>query len=243
MLSLEKQNRWRDAYRLSHPDWRPATEVFATYVRRELKPESRILDLGCGRGGLLEQLTHPLSRAMGIDPDYISLREHRLPRLPRAVALSDCLPIVAESFDIVTGSWLLEHLADPARTFSAASRVLQPGGAFIFITPNASHPIAWLNRIAGRLGWVQGQMVARIYGRAGDDTFSTFYRANTPAVIDGLARGAQLNLETLELIPDPSYLAFNRLLFNGMSAIDDRLPARRRIHIVGVARKPGSSQS
>lgn len=237
MLSLDAQNKWRDEYRKRHPGWRPATELFAEQVRENLRSHSRLLDVGCGRGGLVEQLEHPLSQTVGIDPDFFSLAEHRLGNFPRAVALSDHLPFVNDVFDIVTASWLLEHLVDPLRTFQAIGRVLRPGGVFIFITPNKRHPLTIANRFAGRLGSFQGRLVARLYGRAPEDTFSTFYRANTATELHDLTTSAGLVPESITMIADPSYVAFNRLLFHGMSAIDKRLPQDRQIHIVGVARK------
>ena len=65
MLSLDRQNKLREQYRQMHPTWRPATEVFADLVRAQLRPESRVLDVGCGRGGLVEQLEHPLPQVVG----------------------------------------------------------------------------------------------------------------------------------------------------------------------------------
>ncbi|MEZ4595238.1 MAG: class I SAM-dependent methyltransferase, partial [Chloroflexota bacterium] len=88
MLSLDRQNAWREAYRASHPGWQPATELYADLVRQQLTPEARVLDIGCGRGGLVEQLEHPRENVVGIDPDWLSLREHRL-NLTSAVAFSD----------------------------------------------------------------------------------------------------------------------------------------------------------
>ena len=237
MLSLEEQNKWREEYRRKHPEWRPATEVFAGLVRDNLQPDSRLLDVGCGRGGLLEQLHHPLSQSAGIDPDFVSLAEHRLEELPRAVAISDHLPFMNCAFDLVTASWVLEHLPDPLRTIRAIGRVLRPGGAFIFITPNKRHPLTIANRLAGRLGSIQGRLVAHLYGRAPEDTFSTYYRANTTENLRALSMASGLTLESVALIADPSYVAFNRLLFHGMSVIDGRLSRDRQIHIVGVARK------
>jgi 2-polyprenyl-3-methyl-5-hydroxy-6-metoxy-1,4-benzoquinol methylase len=240
MLSLEKQNQWRDVYRAKHPEWRPATEVFAGRVRDHSKPESRLLDVGCGRGGLFEQLNHPLARATGIDPDFSSLREHRVKHLPRAAALSDHLPFAGNTFDVVMASWLLEHLANPERTFKAIAQVLRHNGVFVFITPNARHPLTIANRVAGRLGHLQGRLVNRIYGRATDDTFATFYQANTPQKLTFLALGAGLLVESIDLIADPTYVAFHSSLFRGMSLIDDYLPDDRRIHLVGVLRKPSA---
>ncbi|MFW6098202.1 MAG: methionine biosynthesis protein MetW, partial [Chloroflexota bacterium] len=86
MLPLDRQNTLREQYRRRHPQWRPATEVYAELVRQNLRPDSRVLDLGCGRGGLVEQLEHPLRLIAGVDPDHRSLREHRLP-LPCARAI------------------------------------------------------------------------------------------------------------------------------------------------------------
>lgn len=238
MLSLDKQNQWRDVYRAEHPEWRPATEVFARRVREHSKLESRLLDIGCGRGGIFEQLDHPIAQSAGIDPDFSSLREHRLKHLPRAAALSDRLPFAGNTFDVVIASWLLEHLVDPERTFKAIAHVLRHDGVFVFITPNARHPLTIANRVAGRLGRLQGRLVNRIYGRAADDTFATFYEANTPRQLAILAQEAGLLIESLDLIADPTYMAFHSSLFRGMSLIDDYLPDNRRIHIVGVLRKP-----
>jgi len=237
MLSLDRQNAWREAYRALHPGWRPATELFADRVRDALTAGARLLDLGCGRGGLVEQLDHPLAHAVGVDPDFASLRDHRLPALPRLASVSDRLPLAPTAFDVVTASWLLEHLSDPAATLSEISRVLCPGGVFIFITPNARHPLAAVNRLFGGLNGLQGRLVDGLYGRAAADTFPTFYRANTPDALAALAAGAGLRLETLDAVADPTYLAFSPLLFRVMSIFEDSLPDDRRIHLVGVARK------
>jgi SAM-dependent methyltransferase len=238
MLSLDRQNEWREAYRRTHPGWRPATEIFADRVRQRLGLRSRLLDLGCGRGGLVEQLDHPPHLVTGIDPDFDSVRTHRLPALSRLAGHSDSLPFAPGSFDVIYAAWLLEHLAAPAATFGQVARALRQGGLFIFITPNARHPLAWANRWAGRLGQAQGRLVSGLYGRAAGDTFPTAYRANTPAVLRQLTESAGLILDELTLIADPSYVAFNRIAFQIASALDDRLPESRRIHIIGLARKP-----
>ena len=241
MLSLERQNAWRAEYAATHPGWQPATELFAARVRAALDPTARLLDLGCGRGGLVEQLAHPTAQIVGLDPDFDSLRQHRLPALPRAASAGDGLPFVAGAFDVVAASWLLEHLPRPAVTFGEVARVLRPGGAFVFITPNARHPLAWANRLAGRLGRAQGRLVNRLYGRAEADTFPTVYRANSAAALAALCAASGLVLESLACVADPTYLAFNRPIYRAVVAVEDRLPAARRIHLVGVARRPASS--
>lgn len=240
MLSLEKQNYWRDVYRQEHSGWQPATEVYAAMVRAESGPIGRLLDLGCGRGGLVEQLASDKASVFGIDPDEISLHEHRALHFPRATAFSEQLPFADESFLVVMASWLLEHLPAPAITWSEVGRVLQAGGCFIFITPNARHPLTWLNRGFGQLGRWQGQLVSRLYNRAESDTFPTAYRANTADTIAMYCAGAGMTLETLVTISDPTYLAFSPLLFRLACALDGLLPVDRHIHLVGLARKSGT---
>lgn len=237
MLSLDKQNELRQQYQQQHPGWRPATEVYADLVRDCLRPSSFVLDIGCGRGGLVEQLAHPLTQIVGIDPDWESLREHRL-NVPRLVAFSDDLPFGHNRFDLAFASWVLEHLADPLRTFQALSRVLRPGGAFVFITPNGRHPLAQLNRGLGRLGQVQGHLVERFYGRAAEDAFPTYYGANSEAAIKSLCQQSGLELELLTAVADPTYLAFNQAMFRLMCAFEEKLADGRKLHLVGLVRKP-----
>ncbi|MCZ7673625.1 MAG: methyltransferase domain-containing protein [Chloroflexi bacterium] len=236
MLSLERQNALREQYRMMNPGWRPATEVYANLVRQHLPPDSRVLDLGCGRGGLVEQLAHPLTQIAGVDPDELTAA--RTPAgAASAAALSDALPFAAHSFDLVFASWLLEHLARPLLTFNQISRVLKPGGVFIFITPNARHPLSALNRGLGRFSQVQGRLVARFYGRAEADAFPTFYRANTETAVLALCQQSQLTCQEMLFIADPTYLAFNAALFKGMIWADGRLAPKRRLHLVGCLQK------
>ncbi len=80
-LSLDRQNAYRKRYARAHPGWRPATERYEMLIRAHLRPGMTVLDLGCGRGGVLEQLGAAVERPIGLDPDFASLREHRLPDL------------------------------------------------------------------------------------------------------------------------------------------------------------------
>ena len=242
MLSLERQNELREEYRLLNPSWRPATEVYADLVRSHLQSDARVLDLGCGRGGLVEQLNHPLTKITGVDPDELSLKEHRL-ALPRTVGMSDVLPFAANSFDVVFASWLLEHLERPLSTFAQISRVLKPGGVFVFITPNTAHPLSVLNRGLGRFSQLQGRLVEQFYGREEADAFPTYYRANSETAVTSLCHECDLEISEFQLIPDPTYLAFNQAFFKFMIWFDDKLSDNRQLHIVGcLLANPSNSE-
>ncbi|MEM7797976.1 MAG: class I SAM-dependent methyltransferase [Chloroflexota bacterium] len=244
MLTLEKQNQLRDRYRLDRPGWRPATEQFAGLVGHYLKSSHSLLDLGCGRGGLIEQLDHPHSLAIGLDPDMHSLREHRL-KMNRAAGYSHELPFPNEHFDLIYCSWLLEHLQSPQADFAEIGRVLKPDGRFLFVTPNVDSPVAVLNRLLGRLKPVQNLLIKRLYGRESDDAFPTHYRANSEAEILSLLNEinqnkvglGSLRLEALYFVEDPTYLAFLPSFYPFLKAFEKRLPHSRRVHLVGVITK------
>src|SRR5712692_5155483 len=133
MLPLDRQNQYRERYRRHNPGWKPSGTEFEALTRQHLSPESRVLDLGCGRGGVMELFWRQARLAVGLDPDLPSLREHRA-GLPLVCGLGEALPFAARSFDLVIGLWLLEHLSQPERVLVEIRRVLAAGGHFIFLT-------------------------------------------------------------------------------------------------------------
>jgi SAM-dependent methyltransferase len=230
MLSLEQQEAYRRRYARMRPGWRPSPHVYQDLVAARLTPASRVLDLGCGRGGVMERLHPRAGFVAGLDPDLASLREHRTPALALACGLAEALPYASERFDLVCCSWVLEHLPDPAPTLAEVARVLAPGGHFVFLTPNARHPLVAFNQA---LRWTRGRLVGRFYGRAEVDTFPAFYRANTPTRIERLARTAGLKRASLRFVGDPTYLAFNELLFRLACLLERATPPPLRVHLVG----------
>ena len=172
---------------------------------------------------------------VGADPDWASLARHRDPAVRRVAALSERLPFAAGAFDVVLASWVLEHLPQPERACAEIARVLKPGGRFVFLTPNALSPITVLNRLTPQR--IQGWLVERLYARAAADTFPLVYRANTPAALAALAAGSGFSTLSLSIISDPTYLAFNDLLFGWSVWLEKRLPANRYVHLVGEWRR------
>jgi SAM-dependent methyltransferase len=231
-LTLDRQNRYRERYRQQHPGWRPTTEVYEDIILQQLRPGMRVLDLGCGRGGVLEQVGAAIDLPLGFDPDLASLREHRLPALPRAQALADRLPLCAASLDLILSSWVFEHLATPLVTFQEMRRVLRAGGRVVFMTPNRDSLVVALNR---GLRPVQHRLVKRLYGREEADTFPILYRANTRDQIMRLAAEAGLHCESLHGIHDPTYLAFHPLLYRISVLLTRVTPPVHWVGVLGAA--------
>jgi SAM-dependent methyltransferase len=242
VLSLERQETYRLRYAAENPGWRPATHHYRDLVATYATASARVLDLGCGRGGVLEELHPQAARALGLDPDLASLREHRIPGFARACGEADRLPLPDGALDLVCCSWVLEHLADPAGAFAEAARVLVPGGHFVFVTPNRRHPLLGIGRLLSR---TRGRLVDRVYGRAAADTFPAFYRANTPADVDRLAEEAGLARARLVFVGDPTYLAFRPALYRLACLLERWTPASLRVHLVGdyvLSPSPSSSR-
>jgi SAM-dependent methyltransferase len=212
-------------------DWRPSSHVYFDLVADSLFPGVRVLDLGCGRGGVMEQLHTLTAFSAGLDPDYRSLREHRAPTLDLACGLAEALPYTDDAFDLVCCSWVLEHLSNPLRAFAEAARVLRTDGRFIFLTPNARHPLLMLNRA---LHWTEGRIVDRLYDRADPDIFPAFYRASTRARIERLAMEAGFEHILIRSVSDPTYLAFNEPLFRLSCLLERVTPPSMRVHLIGV---------
>ncbi len=233
-LSLERQNQYRARYAQETPGWQPATNIYETLIRQHCQANRVLLDIGCGRGGVLEQLQAISLYSIGADPDFISLKEHRLPHLPRITALAEAVPLASASVDIVIAAWVLEHLTDPPTVFNEIGRILKPGGIFIFLTPNRHSPVTVLNRL---LKPFQQVLVPYLYGRAEADTFPVVYRANTSDDVRHLAQVGGMLLEDCRIIADPTYLAFHDILFRGSVWLTRLLPASSGVHLVGVCRR------
>jgi SAM-dependent methyltransferase len=237
LLPLTVQNTYRERYRAMRPEWRSSGDQLEALVRSKVTADSRVLDLGCGRGGVLELLWRDVKLAAGLDPDRPSLTEHRAPGMPVIRGVGESLPFTSESFDLVVCLWVLEHLKDPLRTLGEVKRVLRPGGHFIFVTPNMRNPVMLLNRMGKTLPALQRRLVPRLYGRVEADTFPVQYRANTVAAIRAHVESAGLHVAELRVVPDPTYLALNAWFFKASVFSERLMPKSWGVHLLGDLEK------
>lgn len=104
-------------------------------LRAEGKQELRILDIGCGTGGNLETLSR-FGRAEGVDISSEALdfcRARGLENVKEGAA--ETLPYESESFDLVTGLDVVEHLDDDVAGLREMRRVLSPRGRLLLFVP------------------------------------------------------------------------------------------------------------
>ena len=210
MIPLDKQERYRQLYRRLKPGYRTSGQIYEGLVAKHIAAETRVLDAGCGRAGVLGLYKDRAGLAVGVDADLASLRDNAC--LDHLVAGElEKLPFADGSFDLVVSSWVIEHLTAPEAALAEIGRVLRPGGRFVFLTPNAWNYVV----IFGRLipSWLQRHLVPKVYGRREADTFPVAYRANTRRRLDALLGQAGLRCEEFHYIGDPSYIAATNFLF------------------------------
>lgn len=95
----------------------------------------RILDVGCGTGHMLE-FYEPYGEVLGLDIAAEALafaREHGDPHLLRGSG--DAIPLVRESFDLVSMLDIVEHVDDDAAVIAEGARCVRPGGALLVAVP------------------------------------------------------------------------------------------------------------
>lgn len=139
-----------------------AQQAFVRTVLQYLSVGQRVLDAGCGTGGLTKFLHQRGMRVAGIDASEaaIAIARHETPGGEFAVADIDALPFGDTSFDayLAIGSW--EYLANgPSRAAAEARRVLALGGFAMIEVPIVNTlrrifylPLKKLRDILGVLG-------------------------------------------------------------------------------------------
>ncbi len=123
--SVLRSHRWRTA------------ENSAGYLLAALRPDMRLLDVGCGPGTITVDLAARLSEGsvLGVDTaaEVLELAraaagESGLANVTFEVGDAYALPFPDDSFDVVHAHQVLQHLTDPVAALRELRRVARPGG-------------------------------------------------------------------------------------------------------------------
>ncbi len=138
------------------------TETAFAIAGGELASARRILDVGCGTGWWLAQLSRDprvVAELEGVEmlPERVSAASRRLPDAQISVADARDLPFADSSFDVVTLFTVLSSIGSGReRALSEARRVLAPDGALMIWEPRMPNPLnrnaALINRDMLRQG-------------------------------------------------------------------------------------------
>lgn len=117
-------------------------------VRRRLRGDQRVLDVGCGYGSHARRLSEGGAMVIGVD-----LRSTFVAAQPSqfACASGDAtrLPFRDESFDLAFSLDLIEHVGDDLYLVRELYRVLSPGGVLLVETPNIDRLSVRLRKMVG----------------------------------------------------------------------------------------------
>lgn len=235
---MSRQERFRDAYAQMQPTWRRGLDLYRDQIDRLVGPDTRLLDVGCGHGTLLQAVYAKTPHTYGLEPDASALAKNIL--IPhKVVSLVEQMPFEDGFFDVVVLEWVLEHLDNPLAAFREIHRVLKPGGHVVFITPNAWNYNTWLIRAIPNA--FHPFFTKHLYGRHEGDTYPVRYRINTAKTMNRILSAIGFTRSSLIFNGDPTYISFGPGTFWIACQIErilDWKPLQwMRVHLIGTYRK------
>ena len=216
------------------------TVEFRQLIADNLRADDYVLDLGCGGGREEIDFRRDCAYVAGCDrSDSVAINP-----FVSAGVKGDAysLPFKNEVFNAVLMDFVMEHLEFPDQCAAEIARVLKPGGALFFRTPNFYHYVALVARLTPHS--FHRSVVRKLSGSQETEAFETYYRLNTRRDVRNVLARASLEAEEIRMVEkEPYYLtfavppfllgaAYERLVnkFEGLAGI--------RSNIFGHFRKP-----
>ncbi len=97
-----------------------------------------ILEIGCGSGFLLSQLSKRGAHVLGYEPGYTALGKHDIPVIKGFFPSPE---VKGKIFDVIIAFAVLEHIAEPESLLKHFKDCLAPQGRLILAVPDCEDPV------------------------------------------------------------------------------------------------------
>jgi len=118
------------------PPLRAAVDATCRHLPRAPAGGGLLLDVGCGNGAFLRLAREMGWNVTGLDFDPEAVEQARNAGFEAIVGGVEALDTVADRYDVITLSHVIEHVGDPNDTLACLYRLLKPGGMLWLETPN-----------------------------------------------------------------------------------------------------------
>jgi ubiquinone/menaquinone biosynthesis C-methylase UbiE len=155
LIKAHADRRFRSEYDYALFEYYRSAKVFAFLDQAGARPTGRVLDAGCGGGGMPLSFAEEADQVVAIDivnrfgDAGVRLAGERGARnLQFLQADGQALPFKTAAFDWVFSHAVIEHVADAPRYLRECARVLRPGGhMYLSTAPYLSFAGAHLPRL------------------------------------------------------------------------------------------------
>jgi 2-polyprenyl-3-methyl-5-hydroxy-6-metoxy-1,4-benzoquinol methylase len=166
----------------------------------------RVLDVGCGSGGVGRAIRPRATRLVGLELDAHAAETAR-ETYDRVLVgdVAECLPALDEQFDTVLAYDVLEHLPDPLSVLRTLRSLAAPNALLHASVPNARHVsllrdlvfrgtfgyTEWGHRDSTHLRWLTRRDLAALLEQAGWSVERTAHAELSPAgrIAERMTRG------------------------------------------------------
>ena len=134
--------RFRSNYHYALFEYYRSAKILTRLEWDGIDVKGRVLDAGCGSGGIAVSFAEECGQAVGLDiknkfgnAGVRLARERKIDNARFVQGDGETLPFTAESFDLVLSHSVIEHVHLPEAYLAECHRVLRPGGVLFLQTP------------------------------------------------------------------------------------------------------------